>query len=105
MHDVQAHLRLAVGGLPDGCSPQGLEGDGSGRMVGATFLCPADTALRIQRFDSAFDDRQLPASPTQMTAGRLEWRDQATGDVIRVAGDGLAADLLWPVAASIEVHD
>jgi hypothetical protein len=104
INDVEAYLGLALGHLPDGCTPEGLDGDGRGRVLGATFMCPAGTELRIQRFDSTFDGRELPASPSQTAPNRFEWRDQATDDVIRVVSDDLAVDVLRPIADAIEVH-
>lgn len=105
MGGVEGHLGLVIGYLPEGCGPVGLDGDGRGRMVGAAFECLEDSALRMERFDSEFNSDPLPASPSETGAGRVEWRDGQTGDVIRVASDDLDIDVVLRVAESIEVLD
>lgn len=104
MADVEEHLGLVVGYLPEECDPIGLDGDGRGRIVGAAFECAEDTGLRIERFDSESNDDELSSSPTETGTGRIEWRDESTGDAIRVASDDYAIDGLMQVAESIEVH-
>lgn len=102
---VESHLRLGVGFVPEGCDPIGLDGDGRGRMVGAAFDCPEGAAARVERFDSEFTDDVLPASPVETVAGRVEWRDGSTGDVIRLVSDDLDVEVLMRVALAIEVRD
>lgn len=102
---VESHLRLGIGYVPEGCDPVGLDGDGRGGMMGAAFECPEGTTLRLERFDSASIDGVLPTSPSEAGAGHVEWRDEATGDVIRVASDVLDNELLLRVGGSIEVRD
>ena len=105
MADVEGHLNLVIGYLPEGCDPVGLDGDARGRMVGAAFGCPEGSTLRIERFDSEFNDDPLPASPSATASGRVEWRNEQTGDVIRVGSDDLDVDALLRVAGSIEIGD
>jgi hypothetical protein len=105
MADVEDHLGLTVGYLPEGCHPVGLDGDGRGTIVGAAFDCAEGTGLRIERFDAESNDEELSSSPAATSAGRVEWRDGRTRDVIRVSSDDLAIDLLMKVADSIEVRD
>ena len=105
MADVEDHLDLVVGYMPDGCDPVGLDGDGRGRMVGAAFDCAEGSTLRVERFDSEFNNDPIPASPAENRPGRVEWRDGATGDVIRVVSDDLDAQVVLQVAESIDVRD
>ncbi|HZD22695.1 MAG TPA: hypothetical protein VE569_04745 [Acidimicrobiia bacterium] len=105
MADVEGHLDLVVGYLPEDCDPVGLDGDGRGRMVGAAFDCGEDTSMRVERFDSEFNDDPLPASPSESVPGRIEWRDESTRDVIRVVSADLDDDFLLRIAESIEVRD
>jgi hypothetical protein len=105
MADVEDHLGLLVGYLPEGCHPVGLDGDGRGRIVGAVFDCAEDTGLRIERFDAESNDDELSSSPAETSPGRVEWRDGPTGDAIRVSSDDLTLDALMKVAGSIEVRD
>lgn len=104
MADVEGYLELTAGYLPDGCEPVGLEGDGRGTMVGAGFECAEGATVRIQRFDQELNDDLLPTSPSETGAGYIEWRDESTGDVIRVVSEDLDAGVLLRVAESIEVH-
>lgn len=105
MADVESHLDLAMGSMPEGCDPVGLDGNGRGTMVGAAFDCPRGATLRIERFGSEFNDDPLPALPTETGTGRVEWRDDQTGDVIRIVSPDLDSDALLTVAESIEVLD
>ena len=104
MADVEGHLDVSVGYLPDGCDPVGLDGDGRGTVVGAAFDCPDNTTLRIERFDATVNDDALSASPSETLPGRVEWRDGPTGGVIRVVSDALDVAVLLQVADSIEVR-
>jgi hypothetical protein len=104
MADVEEHLTLTVGYVPEGCEPVGLDGDGRGKAFGAAFDCPEGATLRIERFDASSNDAALSASPSETDPGRVEWRDEPTGDVIRVASDDLDIGVLLQVAESIEVH-
>jgi hypothetical protein len=105
MADVESHLNLAIGFIPEGCDPVGLDGDGRGRMMGAGFDCTGGATLRIERLDSALDDDELPTIPTETSEGRVEWRAQEGGDAIRVVSDDLDTDVLLLVAESIDVRD
>lgn len=105
MADVEEHLGLVVGYLPEGCHPMGLDGGGRGRIVGAVFECAEDTRLRIERFDAESNDEELSSAPAETSPGRVEWRDESTGDAIRVSSDDLGIDALMKVAGSIEVRD
>jgi hypothetical protein len=105
MADVEEHLDLAIGYVPERCEPIGLDGDGRGTIVGAGFDCPEGVTLRVQRFDAEVNEDPLPATPSDTGAGRIEWRDESTGDVIRVASDDLDPGVLLRVAESIEVRD
>lgn len=102
MSEVEAHLDLGIGYLPEGCEPVGLDGDGRGSVMGAAFTCPGDAALRVEhlRAEVAPD---APAVPSELRPGWIEWRDDATGDVIRVVSADIGLDLLMRVALSIEV--
>jgi len=104
MADVEGHLNVSVGYLPDGCDPVGLDGDGRGTVMGAAFDCPEDTTLRIERFDAGVNDDALSASPSETNPGRVEWRDGSTGDVIRVVSDDIDVAALLRVAGSIGVR-
>lgn len=104
MADIEGHLNLSLGYVPDGCDPVGLDGDGRGRVVGAGFDCPADTTLRIVHFDAESNGDALLALPSETSPGRVEWRDGSTGDVIRVVSDGLDVAVLLRVANSIQVR-
>ena len=103
--DVEGHLDVSVGYMPDGCDPVGLDGDGRGTVMGAAFDCPEDATLRIERFNAGGNDDALSASPSETSPGRVEWRDGSTSDVIRVVSDDLDVAVLLQVAKSIEVHD
>ena len=104
MADVAQHLGLDVGYVPEGCHPVGLGGDGRGRAFGAALECSGDATLRIERFDAESNDEELAATPSETRAGRVEWRDEGTGDVIRVVSDELDVDALLRVADSIQVR-
>lgn len=105
LSEVEAHLGLIVGYVPEGCDPVGLDGDGRGKMFGAAFECPGDETLRIERLASETVEGQLPPLPEESGPGRVEWRDQSTGDVIRVRSDQFAADVLSSVAQAISLPD
>lgn len=100
---VESHLDLSFGYVPEGCNPIGLDGDGRGKMVGAAFDCVEDSTLRVERFDGEFNDDPLPASPAETVPGRVEWRDESTGDVIRVVSDDLDVEMLIRFAESMDV--
>jgi hypothetical protein len=102
--DVEKHLDLVIGFLPEGCEPVGLGGDGRGRMVDAALYCPDAATLRIERLESESNGQELPTSPSESSPGRVEWRDESTGDVVRIASSDLEVDLLMRVAESIEVR-
>lgn len=103
MSDVEAHLGLVVGHVPAGCDPVGLSGDGRGTMVGAGFECPDGTSFRIERFGAAVvEDEELTPQPSETAPDRVGWRDEVTGDEIRVASDDLEIDALLVIAEAIE---
>lgn len=104
MTDVEGHLNLTIGDVPGGCQPVGLDGNGRGTVVGTAFDCPDGTTFRIERFDADTNDDALSSSPSGTGQGRVEWRDAATGDVIRVVSDDVDIAVLLRVAESIEVH-
>lgn len=104
MADAEQHLGLIVGFVPQGCDPVGLGGDGRGSMVGAAWECPQAVTLRIERFDAESNDDEVPGTPSETSAGRVEWRDGPSGDVIRVVSEELDVDVLLQVADSIEVR-
>lgn len=104
MSEVEGHLGLVVGFLPEGCTPVGLDGDGRGRVFGAAFVCLEGAALRVERLDSALGDDGLPAAPTDTGDGSIEWRHSEGGDVIRIVSDELDVGVLMQVAESIQVH-
>lgn len=99
---VESHMHLGIGYIPEGCDPNGLDGDGRGRMVGAAFNCVGDSTLRVERFDGEFNDDPVPSSPSETVPGRVEWRNPSTGDVIRVVSDDLDVEMLIRVAESID---
>lgn len=105
MDDVSAHLELVIGYIPPGCDPAGLDGDGRGTIVGAGFECPDGTAFRVQRFDVTVNDEALTGSPSETQPGWIEWRDDGSGDVIRIASNDVDIDVLERVAESIEIGD
>jgi hypothetical protein len=105
LEGVEAHLGLTVGHIPEGCDPVGLSGDGRGNVVGASFACPDDSALIIERFASeVVEDGHSPGTADSQQA-RVEWTDDSTGDVIRVRSDELPIDDLVDVADAISVTD
>lgn len=59
----------------------------------------------IERFDDEPDDDPVPDSPAESAPGRVEWRDPATGDVIRVSSDDLPPDVLLKTAEAIEIRE
>lgn len=105
MDDVTAHLDVVIGYIPAGCDPAGLDGDGRGTIVGAGFECVDGTAMHIERFDAQVDDDPLSDTPSETTSGRIEWRDSATGDVIRVTSADIDVEVLVRIAESIEVRE
>lgn len=105
LSEVEAHLGLIVGYVPEGCDPVGLDGDGRGTYFGAAFACPEDATLRIERLASERVEGQLPALPEESVPGRVEWRDPSTGDEIRVRSDEFATDVLLSVARAISLPD
>jgi hypothetical protein len=105
MDDVTAHLDVAIGYVPAGCDPAGLDGDGRGTIVGAGFECVDGTTLHIERFDADVDDDPLSDTPSETISGRIEWRDSTTGDVIRVTSADIDVEVLVRIAESIEVRE
>jgi len=105
LDDVERHLDLRLGTLPAACHPQGLFGDGRDKMMGATFDCPGAVVLIVERFDGREPDARLPGSPTLSATdpGRIEWRDDASGDVVVVRSDEADPTMLLGVARSIDV--
>jgi hypothetical protein len=103
--DVEAHLRVQVTDLPEACVPVGLSGDGRGRFEAAGFDCGDGATLRIERFDGEFLTESVPSVPSETSPGRVEWRDDRTGDVIRVLSDELEIEALVGIAQSIDVRD
>lgn len=102
MAGVQAHLGLTIGTIPEDCDPLGLSGDGRGTMVGATFECGRGTIL-IERFDSTLREDDVPAVPSESGPSEIEWRDDATGDVVRLRSDGIPVEELFDVAGQIRL--
>ena len=105
LDDVERHLDLRLGTVPEDCQPQGLFGDGRGKMVGATFDCSGAVVLIVERFDGRERDAPLPGSPAASSAnrGRIEWRDGASGDVVVVRSNEADPTMLLDVARSIDV--
>lgn len=103
MGDVESHLDLQIGYLPDGCEPVGLDGDGRGTIVGAAFTCPEAIGLRIEHLAEEVAG-DAPATPSLVAPGRVEWRDEPSGDVIRVVSEQSEIESLLRVARSIEIR-
>lgn len=103
--DVENHLGLVVGYLPEDCEPVGLDGDGRGKMFGAAFDCSDGATLRIERFASGSLEGEFPSSPTESSPSSVDWSDPSTGDLIRVRSDEMASDILMRVAKSIRIED
>ena len=105
IEDVEAHLHIQIGGVPEGCVPVGLDGDGRGRVEGAAFDCGDGATLRIERLDPEVVPGSPSTVPTETDSGRVEWSDGRTGDVIRVVSDQLGSEILFGIAESIGVGD